>query len=163
MNARIVLAQGLIDGVNRVFQTGVPYVPGSTAYILNGRIHSLRLARGPENDYGYLETNPATGEITVDVPPDIDDVVQIFFWDWLVAPPPPITSLTGTIPTGAAGSSTGGGRQTLTGVIREPVPARLAGVVQSSRLSGVVRDPAAGRLAGVVRSQRIVGTIKERC
>jgi len=129
-NARIVLAQGVIDGVNRTFGTGVPFVPGSTAYILNGRIHNRALARGPDNDYGYIELDPNGGTIQVDIPPDIDDVVQIFFWDRLVTPPPPITVLTGTLPTGAGGSGIGGGRQTLTGVIREPVPARLAGVVR---------------------------------
>ena len=41
-NTRIVVAQGAIDGANTIFATGEPYVPGSTAYILNGRIHNQK-------------------------------------------------------------------------------------------------------------------------
>lgn len=118
-NARIVLAQGLIDGANTVFRTGVPYVPGSTAYILNGRIHSLQAARGPENPYGYTESSPDSGEITVDEPPLDGDVVQIFFWDRLVVPVPAVTRLSGVI------------RETrLRGVVREPVVERLVGIIR---------------------------------
>ena len=156
-NARIVLAQGLIDGVNTVFATGVPYVAGSAAYILNGRIHNKALARGPENSFGYIELDPDAGTIQVDIPPETDDVVQIFFWDRLVTPPPPIAVLVGRLPAGS------GTDQPLQGVIREPVVARLSGVLQANKLTGVVRSAEPGRLAGIVRGQRIVGTIKERC
>jgi len=149
-NTRIMLMQGLIDGSNRVFSTGVPYVLGSTAYILNGRIHN-RL--GSDSDYGYVESNPDSGEITVDVAPLTDDVVQLFFWDRVVSPPSPIQQLTGVVVTGA----------TLTGVAREPVVERLSGVVRTRALQGAVRSPDETRLAGVVRTQRIIGTIKERC
>jgi hypothetical protein len=152
-NARIVLAQGAIDGVNTVFSTGVPYVPGSTAYILNGRIHNQALQRGPDNDYGYIELSPDSGTIQVDNPPLHCDVVQIFFWDRRVTPPPPITQLTGVVHT----------KQQLEGIAREDQPERLSGIVQSRRLSGVIREPVPTRLSGVVRTQRIVGTIKERC
>lgn len=80
--ARIVLASGAIDGTNTVFSTGgFPYVPGSTAYILNGRIHSQSIAGGADYDYGFTESNPGAGEITVDNAPLVGDVVQIFFWD----------------------------------------------------------------------------------
>jgi hypothetical protein len=152
-NARIVLAQGVIDGSNRVFGTGVPYVAGSTAYILNGRIHSPSIARGPDNDYGYSELDPASGTIEVDNAPVDGDVVQIFFWDRMVQPVSPVAQLTGIV------------RSTtpLVGVAREPQTTRLSGIVRSSKLTGVVREPGAARLAGVIRSQRIVGTIKERC
>jgi hypothetical protein len=152
-NARIVLAQGVIDGVNTVFATGVPYVPRSTAYVLNGRIHSLSLPRGPDNPFGYIELSPDSGTIQVDNPPDVDDVVQIFFWDRVVTPPPPITQLAGVV----------NAKGRLTGVAREDKPARLAGLVRSPRLVGVAREPEPMRLAGVVRSKRIVGTIKEDC
>ena len=149
-NTRIVLAQGLINGVNKIFSTGVPYVPGSTAYILNGRIHN-RL--GIDSDYGFAETNPDSGEITVDVAPLTDDVVQIFFWDRLVTPTPPISHLTGVVKAGPD----------LTGVARDPVVTRLSGVVRSNALTGTARDASPERLAGVVRSQRIVGIVKEKC
>jgi hypothetical protein len=149
-NARIVLAQGLINGSNKVFSTGVPYVPGSTAYILNGRIHNRA---GIDSDYGFSETNPDAGEITVDIAPLTDDVVQIFFWDRLVQPAPPITQLTGVVQTSTS----------LTGVARDPEVTRLSGVVRSNALTGVARDATTDRLAGVVRSQRIIGTIKDRC
>jgi hypothetical protein len=158
-NARILLMHGLIDGVNKVFSTGVPYVPLSTAYILNGRIHN-RL--GSDSDYGYVESNPDSGEITVDIAPMTDDVVQLFFWDRLVTPPPPITVLVGTIPTGPGGGTSSSG-QPLQGVIRDPAVTRLSGVVSSNKLTGVVRSAEPGRLSGVVRGQRIIGTIKERC
>jgi hypothetical protein len=119
--ARIVLAQGLIDGVNRVFSAGVPYVAGSTVYILNGRLHSSKAARGPENDYGYTELDPDSGTIEVDIPPVDGDVVQIFFWDRLVAPPLPFARLIGTISAPAT---------RLTGVLREVKPTRLVGVLK---------------------------------
>jgi hypothetical protein len=152
-NARIVLAQGAIDGVNTVFGCGQPYVAGSTAYILNGRIHNQTAARGPDNDYGFVELDPDGGTIQVDNPPVDGDVVQIFFWDRLVTPAPPITSLTGVVKT----------KQHLEGVAREDQPERLSGVVSAQRLVGSVRAPVSERLAGVVRTQRIIGTVKEDC
>jgi hypothetical protein len=161
-NARIVLAQGLIDGVNTIFSTGVPYVAGSTAYILNGRIHSQSLARGPDNDFGYIELDATAGTIQADLPPELDDVVQIFFWDRRVTPAPPITVLVGTIPSGSGGGASSSG-QPLQGVIRTPEVTRLSGVMSSSKLTGIIKTPEPDRLAGVVRGQRIIGTIKERC
>ena len=118
-NARIVLAQGSIDGANTVFGTGVPYVPGSTAYILNGRIHNQQLARGPENDYGFVELDPNGGTIQVDNPPLVDDVVQIFFWDRLVAPAPVVQQLTGVVSK----------VKRLQGVVQPIVPKRIVGVI----------------------------------
>lgn len=156
-NTRIVLAQGPIDGVNTVFGTGVAYRPGSTAYILNGRIHNQALARGPDNSYGFVELDAAGGTIQVDVPPDIDDVVQILFDDRRVVPAPPITRLVGVVKMGADDHAR------LVGVVREPAVTRLVGVVSTSTLTGVVRNPDDARLAGVIPRQRIVGMIKERC
>lgn len=152
-NTRIVIARGAIDGVNTVFSTGEPYVPGSTAYILNGRIHNRLLARGADNDYGYVELSADAGTIQVDNPPAIDDVVQIFYWDRKVAPTPEITRLAGVVTTG----------QQVQGVAREQVPERLAGVVRSAAVLGSVRDVAPQRLAGQVTSQRITGVIKDKC
>lgn len=154
-NTRIVIARGAIDGVNTVFSTGEPYVAGSTAYILNGRIHNRLLPRGPDNDYGYIELSADAGTIQVDHPPLVDDVVQIFYWDRKVAPAPAVQVLTGTVSEGS--------RNRPQGVIREQVPTRLAGVVRAPLVQGVVRDATPQRLAGVVRAQRIVGVIKDKC
>lgn len=121
-NPRLVLAQGLIDGSNRVFYTGTPYVPGSTAYILNGRIHSRSLPRGPENDYGYEETAPDAGVITVDVAPLTDDVVQIYFMDRLVTPAPPVQNVSAQTITG----------RSLRGVVQQQPDA-------AQRITGIVR------------------------
>lgn len=131
-NARIVLAQGLINGVNKVFATGVPYVAGSTAYILNGRVHNQHLLRGPDNDYGFIELDPDSGTIQVDNPPVDGDVVQIFFWDRVVSPPGPITRLTGTISLPATAGGLGAPPQSgrLTGVLREVLPMRLVGIIK---------------------------------
>jgi hypothetical protein len=152
-NVRIVLAQGLINGVNKVFATGEPYVPGTTAYILNGRIHNKALARGPENDYGYIELDPDAGTIEVDNAPLVDDVVQIFYWSRVVVPAPPIDRLTGVVHVGAR----------MQGVVREVTPERLSGVVRSQDVKGVVREPTTERLVGTVGTKRIVGVIKEKC
>lgn len=148
-----MLAQGSVDGINRVFATGEPYVPGSTAYILNGRIHNRALPRGPDNDYGYIELDPASGTIQVDNPPRIDDVVQIFFWSRKVLPAPAVDRIVGVVST----------PQRVQGVIREQVPTRLVGVVRRSVIQGVVREPAPDRLVGQVTTQRIIGVIKEKC
>jgi hypothetical protein len=123
-NTRIVLAQGAIDGINTVFATGVPYVTGSTAYILNGRVHNQALARGPDNPYGFVELDPDSGTIQVDTPPETDDVVQIFYADRRVTPPAAITHLTGVVHTAAAQNTT------LIGVIHTPTVTRLVGIIK---------------------------------
>jgi hypothetical protein len=152
-NVRIVLAQGAIDGSNRVFATGEPYVPGSTAYILNGRIHNLKAVRGPENDYGYIELSADAGTIEVDIPPLPDDVVQIFFWSRVVIPPPAIERLTGVI----------GAREQVQGVIREPTKERLVGVVRKPGIVGIIRAPNEERLVGQAGVVRMTGVIREKC
>ena len=116
---RIVIALGAIDGVNTVFATGTPYVPGSTAYILNGRVHNLHLAHGANNDYGYVELDPDAGTIQVDNPPELDDVVQIFFQDRIVVPAPAIDRIAAVLRT-----------ERLQGVVREPNPERLVGIIR---------------------------------
>ncbi len=152
-NVRIVLAQGLIDGSNRVFATGEPYVPGSTAYILNGRIHNLKAARGPDNDFGYIELDPDAGTIEVDNAPLLDDVVQIFFWSRVVIPAPAIDRLTGVVTTG--------GR--VQGVVREPTAERLVGVVRTPGITGIIRSPNEERLVGQAGVVRMTGVIREKC
>lgn len=90
-NARIVTAGGAIDGVNVKFYAGVPYASGSTAYILNGRVHR------PDFADGYAETNPGIGEITVSEAPLIGDVVQIFFTDTAPTAVSPLQKLNATL------------------------------------------------------------------
>ncbi len=152
-NARIVVAQGTIDGANTVFACGEPYVPGSAAYILNGRIHNAQAARGPENAFGFFELSPDSGTIQVDNPPLVGDVVQIFFWDRKVVPAPAVTQLTGTVASG----------QRIQGSVRPVEPEQLTGVVASQPLRGTIREVEPERLTGTVRPSRLVGTIRERC
>lgn len=80
-NTRIVLARGAADGVNVLFYTPEPYVPGSVAYILNGKVYSQFVPRGPSNPFGFVESRPDFGEVQVDFAPHVGDVVQLLFWD----------------------------------------------------------------------------------
>jgi len=115
-NTRIVTAGGAIDGVNVKFYTPVPYVPGSTAYILNGR------TRRAELDDGYLETNPGTGEITVSEAPLSGDVVQIFFTDTAPSVSSPLEKISATLSTTTR----------LTGTLSEVKPLRITGVLHNA-------------------------------
>ena len=162
-NTRITIATGAIDGANVKFYAPVAYVPGSTAYILNGRVHNLLLSRGVDNDYGYLETNPDTGEITVDVPPAVDDVVQIFFTDRAPAPTPILTHLTGSLHP-VAGPEGSTGNRALIGTLRKPDVVTVTGVIAGTkRLAGVLSKPATGQLTGVVQANRLIGRLREKC
>jgi hypothetical protein len=98
-NTRIVPAVGDIDGINVVFYVSEPYVPGSTAYILNGKIYSQYAARGGFNLFGFFESDPDAGQITVDFAPSIGSTVQILYWDRKPTVPPLIEQLVGTIDT----------------------------------------------------------------
>jgi len=70
---------GAIDGVNVVFNVSQPYKPGTTAVFLNGL-----LLRADYPD-GWVESDPATGEVTLKEPPRVTkitpDVVQVFYID----------------------------------------------------------------------------------
>jgi hypothetical protein len=96
-NAQVRLAIGPIDGTNVVFYTPVPYVPSSTAYIINGRTYSSLAPRGSFNPYGYFESNPDVGQITLDFPPQPGDVVQILFSDRQPSPTPPQVQISGSV------------------------------------------------------------------
>lgn len=115
-NTHLVVAQGLIDGVNRVFLAGMPYVPRSTAYVLNGRIHSQDTVG---SGTGYVESNPDLGEITVDVAPLEGDVVLIYFEDRLVAPAPEVQAIVGVVST-----------PVIRGVVQTPAPNQITGIVK---------------------------------
>lgn len=145
--SRIVTATGTIDGVNVIFNTGEPYTAGYTRYILNGRFH------GPDTDpdFTFTESDPATGEITVSVPPRIDDVVQIFFVDRRPTPPSPIQRLQAVIQAPSR----------VQGVLRPVLPTTLVGRISSDRTTGTIQPIQPTRLAGVIRAKRLVGRIRE--
>lgn len=90
---RFELAIGVSDSVNVLFYTPTfPYAPGSVAVFLNGQ-----LKRADFMD-GWVESNPAVGEVTLLLPPLAGvppDVVQIFYLDTSVSPQPtPETEIT---------------------------------------------------------------------
>lgn len=151
-NARIVTAYGAIDGVNVKFYTGVPYVPGSTVYILNGRTHR------PDYDDGHIESNAGTGEITVKEPPLDGDVVQIFFTDTAPTQSSPVEKLNGSLQSQPT---------RLTGNLRPAKPVVIQGNISASstpgRLQGTLRPSAPTRVTGVIKGGRLVGRLKEKC
>jgi len=145
--SRIVLAQGLVDGSNRTFATGEPYVAGSVALIVNGLVFN-QLTLGT-----FTELSPDAGTVLLAVAPTIGSVVQLLYTNRKVVPLPEVTRLAGVVdePNAAVG------------VVRPPAPERLSGVVRAEAASGVVRTPSSDRLAGVVRVARVTGVIREKC
>lgn len=91
-NTKIVNAIGAVDGVNKRFYTGEPYTPSYTRYILNGRMHAE-----DAGEYGFTESNPDFGEITVVTAPVSGDYVQIFFLDRKVPETPAVRRLVGVL------------------------------------------------------------------
>lgn len=86
------VASGPIDGVNQVFTVSVGYAVGSTAVFLNGQLKRVDFADG------WVESNPAGGEVTLDQAPLVGDVVQMFFLDMSPAlPGEEVTPLFGII------------------------------------------------------------------
>lgn len=139
-NTRLVVAQGLINGLNRVFLTGEPYVSGSTAYILNGRIHSQGTL---DSRFGYVESNSDTGEITVNEAPVDGDVVLIYFQDRRVAPVPKVQTIIGVTASSMP----------ILGVVQSPAPTPILGVAQdpaSTPILGVVQLPKPSSITGIV-------------
>jgi hypothetical protein len=145
--SRIATATGTIDGVNVIFNTGEPYTAGYTRYILNGRFH------GPDTDpdFTFTESDPDAGEITVSVPPRIDDVVQIFFVDRRPIPPSPIQRLQAVIPSTAR----------VQGILRPVMPTTLVGRISSEQTAGTLQPTQPTRLAGIIRATRLTGRIRE--
>jgi hypothetical protein len=119
-NTRLTLARGTVDGTNILFYTPEPYVAGSTAYVLNGRVYSQFAARGISNPFGYAESNPDTGEIQVDFAPQPGDIVQIFFWDRQPTREAQVKEVEVIVAE----------RQEIIGVVQEPVPDVIVGIVQ---------------------------------
>lgn len=148
-NARIVTAYGATDGVNVKFYAGVPYVPGSTVYILNGRTHR------PDYDDGHVESNPGTGEITVNEAPLDGDVVQLFFTDTAPTAVSPLQTMSATL------KST---PEKLTGTLHPVKPATINGAISAThKIKGTLRVPAPEKLSASVKGGRIVARLKEVC
>ena len=69
------LAIGPINGINTVYETSRPYLPGTTAVWVNGDLHVQA------NEDGWIETSPQDGVFSMKEAPEVDDVIQIFFLD----------------------------------------------------------------------------------
>lgn len=89
---RFEVASGSVDGVNTTFRVSVPYVPGSLALFVNGKLYRQ------DWDDGWIETNPATGTFDLKEAPLAGDVIQVFFTDTgLGATEEELCTLKGTI------------------------------------------------------------------
>jgi hypothetical protein len=82
---------GDVDGVNTVFTVAAPYRPGSTALFLNGQL------KRADYDDGWTESNPETGEVTLAEAPLTDDVVQVFYLDYVVTNLQNVTRIVGIL------------------------------------------------------------------
>lgn len=65
------VASGVINGVNRDFQTSVVYEPGSLRVWTNGLLGRRDL------DDGFVETGPR--DFRMNEAPVVEDVIQVFF------------------------------------------------------------------------------------
>lgn len=68
---RIEVLGGGVNGVNNVFQTSSPYVPGSVRIFLNGQLKRADFADG-WIELGY-------DKVQLALPPLVGDVVQAYF------------------------------------------------------------------------------------
>jgi hypothetical protein len=62
---------GIINGLNRVFQTQYPYIAGSTQVWLNGQMKDPKFADGWVENGGVF--------FTMKVAPEVGDVVQVYY------------------------------------------------------------------------------------
>lgn len=93
---RFEVPSGVVNGSNLVFTVSQPYMPGSTAVFVNGLLQEKTL------DDGWLETDPATGTITLKEAPrsvgTFPDVLQVFYLDTSPAlPDTEVSSMSGTL------------------------------------------------------------------
>lgn len=119
-NTHIVIARGSVDGANVKFYTPEPYVQGSTAYVLNGKVYSQFVVRGGSNLFGYFESNPDAGEIQVDFAPAVGSTVQIFYWDRKPTLQAPLQDAAAVVAP----------RGELIGVVSEVEPEQITGVLE---------------------------------
>ena len=68
---RIEVLSGAVNGLNNVFQTSQPYVPGSVRIFLNGQLKRADFADG-WIELGY-------DKVQLALPPLAGDVVQAYF------------------------------------------------------------------------------------
>lgn len=73
-------AIGVVDGVNTLYKTSRPYVPGSLTAYLNG------LLQERTSPTGWVETNPTTGDVTLSFAPQELDDIQFGYLDATGAP-----------------------------------------------------------------------------
>lgn len=79
MLPRFDTAQGLVDGVNVVFSTSVPYTSGTTAVFVDG------VLRDPSAANGWVESNPVLGQFTMKQAPILGQVVRVYYHDTSVS------------------------------------------------------------------------------
>lgn len=134
---------GTINGSNTVFTASSAYTSGSSAVFLNGVLQRQDL-----ND-GWTESNPATGEVTLNEAPIAGDIPQIFYIDTTPdGPEVNIENITGQLdvepnPTGTlqdlALTGTLAPDDTLTGALA--VDAVLSGQLEpDGAITGQVKD-----------------------
>lgn len=68
---RIEVATGAVNGVNTVFQTSAPYIPGSVRVFLNGQL------KREDFDDGWIELG--YDKVALKIPPELGDSVQTYF------------------------------------------------------------------------------------
>lgn len=130
------VASGVIDGVNTVFSVSAPYVPLSVNVFLNGQLKRKDFADG------WVETNPATGVITLGEPPIDGDVVQVFFVDGSPNQPSDVVEVC-----------------PLVGTLVE-VEVLAGSLVPTQELAGVIVDEA-GLAGSLVPVQEMAGVLNE--
>ena len=144
---RFEVPSGTIDGVNTIYSVSVPYVAGSTAVWINGILLEQTLLDG------WLESNPATGEITLKEAPrgsgTCPDVLQVFFKDTSAdLPETVITEICGTIEM----------ERSLCGFLVQE-EGNLIGTISDVSISGTLADDEP-QICGVLEdSEALIGVI----
>lgn len=73
MSNKFIEAIGTIDGVNRDFETPIPYVTGTLNVFRNGRLVTKIL------EDGFDELVPSVGTFRMKVAPELDDTLFCFY------------------------------------------------------------------------------------
>lgn len=138
---------GTIDGVNRVFHTSVPYIPGSLAVWHNG------LLLVPDDDDGWTETDPGTGEFELKEAPLTFARLRVVFYDASAAyPEEQITELDGSLVV----------ETSLSGSLDSDTDELSGELTDESKLSGCLED--GSELCGALVSEVLLyGTLDEDC
>jgi hypothetical protein len=147
---RFEVPSGTIDGANTVFTVSLPYVVGSTAVWLNGVLLRRDL------DDGWTESNPATGEITLNEAPlatgPCPDTLQVFFKDTSVdAPETVIEQICGTI----------SGESGLSGTISQEGDFLSGSVAPEDALCGFIADGTLPLVGNLEAEAGLTGTLED--